>query len=80
MKKILITLAIIAILVSAGCKPEQPTAPVMNVKISTLVLSKMVAVGNSLTAGFQSSGLVEDFQLHSLSLSYRPENGFGGSV
>jgi lysophospholipase L1-like esterase len=65
MKKQILSLAIIAILIFYGCEPKQPTAPVMDIRISTLVLSKMVAVGNSLTAGFQSSGLVEDFQLHS---------------
>jgi lysophospholipase L1-like esterase len=43
-----------------SCSSEdttQPPAPSM--------LDKMVAVGNSLTAGVQSAGLVEDFQLHS---------------
>ncbi|MFZ0389761.1 MAG: SGNH/GDSL hydrolase family protein, partial [Calditrichia bacterium] len=30
-----------------------------------LVLTKMVAVGNSLTAGYQSAGLVQEFQKHS---------------
>ena len=65
MKKYIIFLAILSILLLAGCEPEQPSAPQLDVRISTLLLSKMVAVGNSLTAGFQSSGLVEDFQLHS---------------
>ena len=44
---------------------RQPAAPQLNVTINELATSKMVAVGNSLTAGFQSSGMLEDFQLNS---------------
>ncbi len=43
-----------------SCSKDNPTQP-----ISRPVLDKMVAVGNSLTAGVQSAGLVEEFQLHS---------------
>lgn len=43
-----------------SCSKENPTQPT-----STPVLEKMVAVGNSLTAGVQSAGLVQEFQLHS---------------
>lgn len=49
-----------------ACMPTDPDQPTdESINAATLVLSKMVAVGNSLTAGFQSSGLVEDFQMNS---------------
>ena len=43
-----------------SCSSEDTTQPP-----APSILDKMVAVGNSLTAGVQSAGLVEDFQLHS---------------
>jgi lysophospholipase L1-like esterase len=65
MKKILILIALTGIFCFYACQPDQPSAPELNVTINELATSKMVAIGNSLTAGFQSSGLVEDFQLNS---------------
>lgn len=66
MKKIVTFLIIAALLAFIGCEVKQPEAPQLkNVTQSQLALSKIVYVGNSLTAGFQSAGLVKDFQLHS---------------
>jgi len=66
MKKIITLLIISSICIFIACTPENPTQVTdESINAGTLVLSKMVAVGNSITAGFQSSGLVEDFQMNS---------------
>jgi lysophospholipase L1-like esterase len=65
MNKILILIIITGLTFFYACEPDQPSAPQLNVTINELATSKVVAIGNSLTAGFQSSGLVEDFQLNS---------------
>jgi lysophospholipase L1-like esterase len=65
MKKILLTIVITGIIFFSACEPDQPVAPQLNVTLNKLATSKIVAIGNSLTAGFQSSGLVEDFQFNS---------------
>jgi len=65
MKKIILLLVLAAIVLFMACEASDPTQPNLNVTVQQLLLRKMVAVGNSLTAGFQSAGLVEDFQLHS---------------
>jgi lysophospholipase L1-like esterase len=65
MKKIILALILTGMVLFHACEPDQPAAPVMNISQSELALSKMVAIGNSLTAGFQSSGLSQSFQLNS---------------
>ena len=66
MKKIIISLLLFSFIIFWACEPTAPTQPTNQaINEGTLVLSKFVAVGNSLTAGFQSSGLVEDFQMNS---------------
>ena len=65
MKKILILILIAGMTFFFACEPDQPAAPQLDVTINELATSKMVAVGNSLTAGFQSSGMLEDFQVNS---------------
>ena len=65
MRTILILMIIIGLTYFYACTPDQPAAPELNVTIGELATSKIVAIGNSLTAGFQSSGLVESFQLNS---------------
>ncbi len=65
MKKIISIILLSGMIFFYACTPDQPSAPVLNVTTSELAMSKMVAIGNSLTAGFQSSGLMEDFQLNS---------------
>jgi len=65
MKKIILILLITGMTFFFACEPDQPVAPKLNVTINELALSKVVAVGNSLTAGFQSSGMMEAFQLNS---------------
>ncbi len=51
------------VIVMLACSSEGPSGPGDSGDLTAL--SKMVAVGNSLTAGVQSGGIVEDFQLHS---------------
>ena len=65
MKKIIIMLILCLPLLFLSCTADQPSAPKLNVTTSQLALSKMVAIGNSLTAGFQSAGMMEDFQVNS---------------
>ncbi len=65
MKKVLLVLLIAFAVVWMGCELKTPETPTLNVTKGQLVLSKMVAVGNSLTAGYQSAGLRRDFQEHS---------------
>lgn len=65
MKKIITFLIFAGFLIFIGCEVKQPPAPQLNITKSQLALSKIVYVGNSLTAGFQSAGLVKDFQMHS---------------
>ena len=65
MNKILIFPIILSLTFFYACQPDQPVAPKLNETINELALSKVVAVGNSLTAGFQSSGMMEAFQLNS---------------
>jgi len=65
MKKIFIVLILSGLTFFNACDPDQPAAPQLNVTINELALSKIVAVGNSTTAGFQSSGMMEAFQINS---------------
>jgi len=65
MNKIKICMIMASLLFLFACQPDQPAAPVLNTTVAQLAQNKMVAIGNSLTAGFQSSGLTEEFQLNS---------------
>lgn len=66
MKTFMKFLLLATMLVFTACQIEEPTQPtITTIQPQTLPLSKMVFVGNSLTAGYQSGGLVEDFQRHS---------------
>ncbi|RME00684.1 MAG: hypothetical protein D6814_03080, partial [Calditrichaeota bacterium] len=66
MKKIaLMVLSLAGLLWFISCEVNTPSQPKLNITPNKLVLNKVVAVGNSLTAGFQSAGLVENFQKHS---------------
>ena len=65
MKKMITFLIIAGIIVFIACTPKFPDAPQLKITKNQLVLSKMVYLGNSLTAGLQSAGLVKDFQTHS---------------
>lgn len=53
----------LSFILTLACSSDEPTAPPDNTPEP--VLTKIVAIGNSLTAGVQSGGLVEDFQLNS---------------
>lgn len=65
MKKYILLLLILGLLILA-CALKSPTQPdIEGVTPTDLALTKMVAIGNSLTAGFQSAGLVEEFQMTS---------------
>jgi hypothetical protein len=65
MKKYIL-IVIITGLAIFSCTLKNPTQPeIEGVTQKSLALTKMVAIGNSLTAGFQSAGLVEEYQLTS---------------
>ncbi|MCB0269907.1 MAG: SGNH/GDSL hydrolase family protein [Calditrichia bacterium] len=61
------TLLMLVVLVAfSACELKDPTQPeITTVKEDQLALTKLVFIGNSLTAGFQSGGLVEEFQTNS---------------
>ncbi len=65
MKRLVLLLLLAGIILYLGCTAENPEQPELNILRQQLVLSKMAAVGNSLTAGFQSAGLKKEFQEHS---------------
>jgi lysophospholipase L1-like esterase len=56
MKKLVLLLMVLSLPWWIGCDVQTPEQP------KALTFSKMVAIGNSLTAGFQSSGLCECMQ------------------
>jgi lysophospholipase L1-like esterase len=63
MKKIIAFLLLVGVLIFASCELKDPTQPeITTINPQALPLSKMVAVGASFTAGFQSGGLVDEFQ------------------
>jgi lysophospholipase L1-like esterase len=66
MKKLIIYALLAGVILFIACALEDPTKPeITTINPNILVLTKMVAIGNSLTAGVQSGGIVEDFQLNS---------------
>ncbi len=65
MKKVVAFLLLLGILIFLGCEANAPSQASLNIVKNQLVLRKIAAVGNSLTAGFQSSGLMKEFQKHS---------------
>ncbi len=65
MKKVLLILILAFAVVWMGCELKTPETPKLNLTQGQLALNKIVAVGNSLTAGYQSAGLRRDFQEHS---------------
>jgi lysophospholipase L1-like esterase len=65
MKQIITFFIIVGLLVFMACEVKSPNHPELKITRYQLLLSKMVYLGNSLTAGLQSAGLVKDFQTHS---------------
>ena len=66
MKKLIIYVLLTGVVFFIACGLEDPTKPeITTINSNQLVLLKTVAIGNSLTAGVQSAGIVEDFQLNS---------------
>lgn len=65
MKKFISFILLFSIMLFLSCEVEAPQQAKMNIPTSNLLLRKVVAVGNSLTMGIQSAGIVKDFQLHS---------------
>jgi lysophospholipase L1-like esterase len=81
MKKILALLLIAGFLILAGCALDQPVqSTITTVKPGELALTKVVFVGNSLTAGFQSAGLVEDLQANSFPALIYNQMGQGSLI
>lgn len=66
MKTFMKLLLLATMLVFTACEIEKPTQPtITTIQPQLLPLSKIVFLGNSLTAGYQSGGLVEDLQANS---------------
>ncbi len=65
MKKWITLFALASLFIILACEPNDPTQPKLNIQPNQLVLNKVVAIGASITSGFQSGGLVEDFQMNS---------------
>ena len=68
MKKIIISIVLMSFMLWFGCELPTPTPEKINLtqeQIQNSFLRKVVAIGNSLTAGYQSSGLVRSFQENS---------------
>ncbi|GAB4365385.1 MAG: SGNH/GDSL hydrolase family protein [Calditrichia bacterium] len=64
MKRSLLYILIFSLLAFLACELAEPTQPKLNFTRNQLVLNKMVAIGNSITMGIQSAGIVKDFQLN----------------
>ncbi|MGA9117892.1 MAG: SGNH/GDSL hydrolase family protein [Bacteroidota bacterium] len=54
---------VIAVLMVSGCKDNAPSGPTPGLGGNTV--AKYVAIGNSITAGYQSAGLYESAQIYS---------------
>lgn len=67
MKRIVIPLLFLPVLSFWACSVDNPQQAQVNTPQNELVLRKAVAIGNSITMGFQSAGIVEDFQTHDYS-------------
>ncbi|MCB0265265.1 MAG: hypothetical protein KDH95_22475 [Calditrichaeota bacterium] len=66
MKKFLTFILFAVLVVFTACELKDPTQPeITTITKDQLALNKVVFIGNSLTAGFQSGGLAEDFQVNS---------------
>ena len=63
MMKFALIAAVLAALCLIGCSDSAPNGPVPSLGGSTI--TKYVAVGNSLTAGYQSAGLYQSAQVYS---------------
>ncbi|NOX37300.1 MAG: hypothetical protein GXO78_07170 [Calditrichaeota bacterium] len=68
MKKIIICIVLLSFMLWFGCELPTPTPEKITLtpeQLQNSFLRKVVAIGNSLTAGYQSSGLVRSFQENS---------------
>jgi hypothetical protein len=80
MKKLIIYALIAGMLSFIACSLEDPVQPkITTITSNQLVLLKMVALGNSLTAGVQSAGIVEDFQMNSYPFLVAQQMGQAGN-
>ncbi len=79
MKKIISFLILASVLLLLGCEAKAPSQATINITTQQLVLRKMVAVGNSLTMGIESAGIVQDFQMHSYPYLIAQQMGRGSS-
>lgn len=62
-KLILFTAALMAAAVIGGCTDSAPSGPAPS--LGNVTVKKYVAIGNSLTAGYQSNALYESAQIYS---------------
>lgn len=66
MKKLLSFIILATMIFIVACEAPEPSQPELTTPtIPQALARKIVAVGNSLTMGIQSAGIVEDFQMHS---------------
>ncbi|NOQ96654.1 MAG: hypothetical protein GQ561_00655, partial [Calditrichae bacterium] len=80
MKKLIIYVLLTGVVFFIACGLEDPTKPeITAINPNQLVLLKTVAIGNSLTAGVQSAGIVEDFQLNSYPYLIAQQMGQAGN-
>ncbi len=63
--KLLSVIILPLLLVLSGCQLEEPAVTKTVTDLNGKTVNKYVALGNSLTAGVQSGGLAEDFQMFS---------------
>ena len=56
-------LVVIGALVAQGCADSAPSGP--SASLGSVTVTKYVAIGNSLTAGYQSNGLYQSAQIYS---------------
>ncbi|RKZ11921.1 hypothetical protein DRQ50_12795 [bacterium] len=70
--------AVLLALVVAGCSPSDPDKTQLNVTqpAGTAALTRYVAVGNSLTAGYMDSGLIMNGQMSSYPLQIALQLGY----
>ncbi len=65
LKKLFAILALFSLAALVGCTDEAPTDLLPKPGLGSVTITKYVAVGNSLAAGYQSSGLYKSAQIYS---------------
>ncbi len=77
--KILKYISILLLMVFFGCSLDEPGTTSTKLTLGNADFTRYVAIGNSLTAGYQSGALTESRQLKSYPLQIATQAGVGGS-